>query len=284
MSWTPNNYKDRFFGHVTLEFALEESLNAAAARIANTIGLDRVVAMGKKLGFGDLPMYPSIVLGGIEVSPLQLAEAYSIIASDGMDVHPYAVTAVVDQNGKVMEGHELEAEQRLAPQLAYIMQFMLEQVINHGTGAAARTMGFRRPAAGKTGTTNDAKDAWFAGFTPNLLTVVWTGFDQKEVLGLTGAQASLPAWTNFMKAATASRPPLGFVMPPGVVEETVDPTTGYKATPFCPVRIQGVFPQESAPTQLCPFHNGPLQASATTDHTVPTASDPEIDDSVDPND
>ena len=284
MSWTPNNYKDRFFGHVTLEFALEESLNAAAARIANTIGLDRVVAMGKKLGFGDLPMYPSIVLGGIEVSPLQLAEAYSIIASDGMDVHPYAVTAVVDQNGKVMEGHELEAEQRLSPQLAYIMQFMLEQVINHGTGAAARTMGFRRPAAGKTGTTNDAKDAWFAGFTPNLLTVVWTGFDQKEVLGLTGAQASLPAWTNFMKAATASRPPLGFVMPPGLVEETVDPTTGYKATPFCPVRIQGVFPQESAPTQLCPFHHGPLQASATTDHTVPTASDPEVDDSVDPND
>jgi membrane carboxypeptidase/penicillin-binding protein len=190
------------------------------------------------------------VLGGIEVSPLQLAEAYSIVASDGMDVHPYAVTAVVDQNGKVMEGHELEAEQRISPQLAYIMQFMLEQVINHGTGAAARTMGFRRPAAGKTGTTNDAKDAWFAGFTPNLLTVVWTGFDQKEVLGLTGAQASLPAWTNFMKAATASRPALDFVMPQGVVEETVDPTTGYKATPFCPVRIVGVFPQQDAPTQL----------------------------------
>ncbi len=113
MSWTPNNYKDRYFGNVTLEFALQESLNAAASRIANAIGLDRVVAMGKKLGFGDLLMFPSIVLGGIEVSPLQLAEAYSIIASDGMDVHPYAVTAVIDQNGKVMEGHELVAEQRI---------------------------------------------------------------------------------------------------------------------------------------------------------------------------
>lgn len=284
MSWTPNNYKDRYFGHVPLEFALEESLNAAAARIAYAIGLDRVVSMGKKLGFGDLPMYPSIVLGGIEVSPLQLAEAYSIIASDGMDAHPYAVTAVVDQNGKVMEGHELEAEQRISPQLAYIMQFMLEQVINHGTGAAARTMGFRRPAAGKTGTTNDAKDAWFAGFTPNLLAVVWTGFDQKEVLGLTGAQASLPAWTDFMKAATASRPPVGFVMPPGLVEEAVDPTTGYKATPFCPVKLEGVFPQDSAPTQLCPFHGGPLQASANADHTVPNPPVPEVDDSADPND
>ena len=284
MSWTPNNYKDRYFGHVTLEFALEESLNAAAAHIANDIGLDRVVAMGKRLGFGDLPLYPSIVLGGIEVSPLQLAEAYSIIAADGMDVHPYAVTAVVDQNGKVMEGHELQAEQRLSPQLAYIMQFMLEQVINHGTGAGARTMGFRRPAAGKTGTTNDAKDAWFAGFTPNLLTVVWTGFDQKEVLGLTGAQASLPAWTNFMKAATASRPALDFVVPQGLVEETVDPTTGYKATPFCPVRTTGVFPQDAAPTQLCPFHSGPLQASVSGSTPVSSTQEPAVDDSIDPND
>jgi penicillin-binding protein 1B len=287
MSWTPNNYKDRYFGQVTLEFALQESLNAAASRIANAIGLDRVVAMGKKLGFGDLPMFPSIVLGGIEVAPIQLAEAYSIIASDGMDVHPYAVTAVLDQNGKVMEGHELQAEQRISPQLAYMMQFMLEQVmVGRGTGAGARTMGFRRPAAGKTGTTNDAKDAWFAGFTPNLLTVVWTGFDQKEDLKLTGAQASLPAWTNFMKAATATRPALNFVMPPGLVQEVVDPTTGYKATPYCPVRIEGVFPQDSAPAQLCPVHGGPLQAASTTttEHPVPTVTDSEIDDSVDPND
>jgi membrane carboxypeptidase/penicillin-binding protein len=114
--------------------------------------------------------------------------------------------------------------------------------------------------------------------------VVWTGFDQKEVLGLTGAQASLPAWTSFMKAATASRPPLDFVIPQGVVEETVDPTTGYKATPFCPVRIAGVFPEQAAPTQLCPFHSGPLQASATSGGMVPTTPEPAIDDSVDPND
>src|SRR3984893_8962829 len=265
MSWTPNNYKNRFFGHVTLEFALEESLNSAAARIANTIGLDKVVAMGNELGITDLPAYPSIVLGGIEVSPMQLAEAYSIIASDGMDVHPYAVTAVVDQNGKVMEGHELEAEQKLSPQLAYIMQFMLEQVINHGTGAAARSMGFTRPAAGKTGTTNDAKDAWFAGFTPNLLTVVWTGFDQKEELGLTGAQASLPAWTAFMKGANASRPALEFAAPPGVVEVKVDPTPGYKSTPYGPVTMNGVYPAALAPTADCPYHTS-ATALAGSDH------------------
>src|SRR5262249_30878218 len=244
--------------------------------LANAIGLERVVEMGKRLGFGDLPMYPSIVLGGIEVSPMQLAQAYSIVACDGLRVKPYAVTAVVDADGKVIEGHEMEAEQVLSPQLAYMMQFMLQQVIDHGTGAGARTMGFRRPAAGKTGTTNDAKDAWFAGFTPNLLTVVWTGFDQKEVLGLTGAQASLPAWTAFMKAATASRPALDFVMPPGIVAEKIDPTTGYKAGPYCPTTIEGVFPESIAPTEICPIHKagGTL---TSVDHTTSISPDAPAD-------
>jgi penicillin-binding protein 1B len=253
-SWTPRNFKNRYFGHVTLEFALEESLNSATSRLANTIGLDRVRAMAAKLGFGDLPPYPSIVLGGIEVTPMQIAHAYAILANEGLEVPPYAVTAVVDQNSKVIEGHELKAEQVLSPDLAYTMDFMLEQVINHGTGQGARRLGFTRPAGGKTGTTNDSKDAWFAGFTPNLLAVVWTGFDQKEVLGLTGAEASLPAWTAFMKAATAPRPALDFAVPAGVVVANVDPLTGYLAGPYCPVTMQGVFPKEMAPTQACPFH------------------------------
>ena len=250
-SWTPKNFKNRYFGRVTLEFALEESLNSATSRLANAIGLDRVRAMAAKLGFGDLPPYPSIVLGGIEVAPMQIANAYAILANEGLSVPPYAVTAVVDQNNKVIEGHELKAEQVLSPELAYTMDFMLEQVINHGTGKAARQMGFTRPAAGKTGTTNDSMDAWFAGFTPNLLTVVWTGFDQKEALGLTGAEASLPAWTNFMKVATAARPALDFGIPPGIVIANIDPLTGDLGGPACPATIAGVFPKELAPTEIC---------------------------------
>ncbi|HZO82069.1 MAG TPA: PBP1A family penicillin-binding protein [Candidatus Binataceae bacterium] len=257
MSWSPKNYKDRYFGRVTLEFALQESLNSATSRLANQIGLDRIRAMAEKLGFGDLPPYPSIILGGIEVSPMQIARAYSIMADYGLEVQPYAVTAVVDQSGKVIEGHELQAQQVLSPQLAYLIDFMLEQVVNHGTGFGARQHGFLRPAAGKTGTTNDSKDAWFAGFTPNLLAVVWTGFDQKEALGLTGAEASLPAWTDFMKGATASRPTLDFAPPPGIVVEKVDPLTGYLAGPYCPVVMEGAFPKELAPTQTCPFHTHP---------------------------
>jgi penicillin-binding protein 1B len=250
-SWTPKNFKNRYFGRVTLEFALEESLNSATSRLANAIGLDRGRAMAAKLGFGELPPYPSIVLGGIEVAPMQIANAYAILANEGLSVPPYAVTAVVDQNNKVIEGHELKAEQVLSPELAYTMDFMLEQVINHGTGKAARQMGFTRPAAGKTGTTNDSMDAWFAGFTPNLLTVVWTGFDQKEALGLTGAEASLPAWTNFMKVATAARPALDFGVPPGIVIANIDPRTGDLGGPACPATIAGVFPKEMAPTETC---------------------------------
>jgi membrane carboxypeptidase/penicillin-binding protein len=155
------------------------------------------------------------------------------------------------------------------------MQFMLENVINHGTGAGARSMGFTRPAAGKTGTTNDAKDAWFAGFTPNLLAVVWTGFDQKEELGLTGAQASLPAWVAFMKAATAPRPPLDFTAPPGIVEVKIDPTSGYKATPYCPVTMMGVYPEGMAPTEDCPYHTS--ATSLTADHKMLEAPNPVAD-------
>ncbi|HEX3408673.1 MAG TPA: PBP1A family penicillin-binding protein [Candidatus Binataceae bacterium] len=281
-SWTPKNFKNRYFGRVTLEFALEESLNSATSRLANAIGLDRVRAMAAKLGFGDLPPYPSIVLGGIEVTPMQLANAYAILANGGLNSPPYAVSAVVDQKNQVIEGHELKAEQVLSPELAYTMDFMLEQVIDHGTGAAARKLGFTRPAAGKTGTTNDSKDAWFAGFTPNLLAVVWTGFDQKEVLGLTGAEASLPAWTDFMKAATAPRPALDFGIPPGVVMAKVDPLTGYLAGPYCPVAIQGVFPKDAAPTQTCPFHT--TAGNAASGEAADTNWEPAPDVAASPND
>jgi len=250
-SWSPRNYENRYFGKVTLEFALEESLNAATSRLAQQIGLERVRDMAEKLGFGDLPLYPSIVLGGIAVSPMQLANAYAILANEGLEVPFYAVTAVVDENGNVIQGHELKASQVLSPELAYTMDFMLEQVINHGTGEDARKMGFTRPAAGKTGTTNDSVDAWFAGFTPNLLAVVWTGFDQKDALGLTGAQASLPPWTRFMKAATASRPALDFATPEDVVLAKVNPLTGDLSGPYCPSGIEGVFPKSMAPTQTC---------------------------------
>jgi membrane carboxypeptidase/penicillin-binding protein len=263
---------------VTLEFALMESLNSATSRLANAVGLDRIREMAARLGFGDLPPYPSIVLGGIEVSPMQVAQAYAILANGGLRVQSFAVSEVVDKDGHLIEGHELTAEQVLPPQLAYTIDFMLQQVINHGTGYGARRMGFTRPAAGKTGTTNDAKDAWFAGFTPDLLTVVWTGFDKREEIGLTGAQAALPIWTTFMKAATASRPVLDFNPPPGLVIERVNPVLGCRSGLFCPLGTEGVFPKGMEPTQPCTC--APLPVS---DHGL-TTTDSEPDSTADPND
>jgi penicillin-binding protein 1B len=278
MSWSPNNYKDLYFGQVTLEFALMESLNCATSRLANAVGLDRVREMASRLGFGDLPPYPSIVLGGIEVSPMQVAQAYAILANGGLRVQSYGVSEVVDKDGHVIEGHELTAEQVLPPQLAYTIDFMLQQVINHGTGYGARRLGFTRPAAGKTGTTNDEKDAWFAGFTPDLLTVVWTGFDKREEIGLTGAQAALPIWTTFMKAATASRPVLDFNPPPGLVIERVNPVLGCRSGPFCPLGIEGVFPKGMEPTQACTCSPLPVSDRGLT------TPDSEPDSTADPND
>jgi penicillin-binding protein 1B len=275
MSWSPRNYRERYFGEVPLEFALSESLNCATARVANAVGLSRVLDMARILGFGNLPPYPSIVLGGIEVSPMQIAHAYAIMANGGLLVTPYAVTAVVDENGKVIEGHEIKAEQVLSPQLAYMIDFMLEQVIDHGTGEGARRAGFTRPAAGKTGTTNDSKDAWFAGFTPDLLAVVWTGFDKKEEIGLTGAQAALPIWTTFMKAATAGHPVTNFAVPPDLVIEKVDRNTGDKASPFCTALIPGVFPVGMQPTQACSQASpGAEMGGDSTPPQLPSESDP----------
>jgi penicillin-binding protein 1B len=285
-SWTPRNYKDRYFGRVTLEFALEESLNSATLRLANAVGLDRVLAMAGKLGFGNLPLYPSVVLGGIEVEPMQLAAMYAILANEGMQVPLYAVTAVVSSKGEVIEGHELKAEQVLSPEVAYAMDFMLEQVIKHGTGMGVRKAGFLRPAAGKTGTTNDSVDAWFAGFTPNLLAVVWTGFDQKEALGLTGAEASLPAWADFINTATASRPDGDFPVPSDVVRVQVDPLTGFLAARYCPVTMEGVFPKALAPTEVCPFHTSAVwtAAGATSYHAGNGLGDSYFESSESPND
>ncbi len=278
LQWSPKNYANEYYNSVTLEFALEASLNTSAARIAHAIGLDKVLAMGKKLGFSNLPDYPSIVLGSTPESPMAMARAYAIVANNGMQVTPYGITAVVASDGHIIEGHQFKAKQVLSPQLAYMMQFMFEQVINHGTGEGARQMGFTRPAGGKTGTSNQDNDAWFSGFTPNLLTVVWTGFDQKEPLGLTGAEASLPAWTMFMKGATASMPAVNFTIPSGLVQEKVDPLLGCKAPANYPGAVEGVFPVGMAPTKVCTSKSGSSPVNPVSNSvSAPTTPTPTVD-------
>ncbi|HKY07744.1 MAG TPA: PBP1A family penicillin-binding protein [Candidatus Binatia bacterium] len=218
--WQPNNYNNEYFGAVTFRRALESSLNSATSRIAQDVGIRRVREMAQRLGIQSaLPAVPSLALGSAEVTPLEVAVAFSTIANGGVRTRPLAVKLVMDQNAQPLEKRDVRVEQVINPQLAHMMNYILKGVLDRGTAAAARRMGFTRPAAGKTGTTNDYKDAWFVGYTPDLLAVVWVGFDGQSKLNLSGSEAALPIWTEFMKSATANMPVTDFV-PPELPAET----------------------------------------------------------------
>jgi membrane carboxypeptidase/penicillin-binding protein len=195
-----------------------------------------------------------MVLGGLETTPLAVAEVYAVLASQGQRTTPRAITQVADERDQLIEGRPLAITSVVSPEASYLVTHLLEGALDHGTGSTARTQGFRIPAAGKTGTTNDYGDAWFAGYTPDLVAVVWVGFDRRQSLGLSGAQAALPIWTAFMKRATAGHPARDFEVPPGVVLATVDPMTGARATAACPTTIVEAFLEVDVPTGECGRH------------------------------
>ncbi|HBA38322.1 MAG TPA: hypothetical protein DCZ05_00855, partial [Deltaproteobacteria bacterium] len=223
------------------------------------VGINKVREMAYRLGIDStLPALPSMVLGGIEVTPLELGRAFSTLANNGVRTQPLAVKQVVDQGGRVLEKRDIQVEKVITPQLAFMVNHLMKGVMDRGTGHGARLQGFDRPAAGKTGTTNDLKDAWFVGYTPELLAVVWVGFDNQSKLGLSGAQAALPIWTEFMKRATAGTPVNDFIPPPGIKMIDIDPASGYRATPRCPQVIREAFLEGEEPSGSCPLHPAPL--------------------------
>jgi penicillin-binding protein 1B len=261
--WQPGNYNDEYFGTVTLRRALEKSLNSATARVARDVGIKRISDIAHRLGIqSSLPVVPSLALGAAEVTPLEVAVAFSTLANNGVRTHPLAVKQVLDPSARVLEKRDVRVEKVLSPQIAFLMNHLLKGVLDRGTGDLARRWGFTRPAAGKTGTTNDYKDAWFVGYTPDLLAVVWVGFDNQSKLGLSGAQAALPIWTEFMKQATAGAPVTDFVPPPGIKIVEIDPLSGQQATPNCPYILREAFLEGDEPTTTCPLHpSSSLQVS-----------------------
>ncbi len=240
--WHPNNYHNEYFGAVTFRRALEGSLNSATGRVAQDVGIRRVRDVAQRLGIqSPLPAVPSLALGSAEVTPLEVAVAFSTIANGGVRTRPLAVKLVMDQSGQPLEKRDVRVEQVINPQLAYMMNNLLKGVLDRGTATAARRMGFTRPAAGKTGTTNDYKDAWFVGYTPDLLAVVWVGFDGPSKLNLSGSEAALPIWTEFMKSATADMPVTNFVEPDpppesaeGVTSKCSPTNNGGELSEACP--------------------------------------------------
>ncbi|MBI4526083.1 MAG: transpeptidase-transglycosylase, partial [Deltaproteobacteria bacterium] len=253
--WQPDNYNGEYWGIVTFRRALERSLNSATARIARDVGIKKVRDVAVRLGIqSPLPVVPSLALGSAEVNPLEVAMAYSTLANNGVSTRPLAVKQVVGHGGRVLEKRDIRVEKVITPELAFMMNHLLKGVLDRGTGRGARIHGFDRPAAGKTGTTNDTKDAWFAGYTPDLLAVVWVGFDNQSKLGLSGSQAALPIWTEFMKRATSGTPVSDFIPPPGIKLVDIDPLSGARATANCPEVIREAFVEGEEPSGSCPLH------------------------------
>jgi penicillin-binding protein 1B len=243
-SWSPRNYQDRYEGRVSVRRALEQSLNGATVRIAQAVGTATIVETARALGLEENPApVPGVALGAFEVTPLDLARAYVPFASAG--VRPgaiHAVRALYRADGtRVLPADDPAPARVLSPAEAYVMTSLLTGVIRSGTAAGVATGGAGGDLAGKTGTTNDGRDAWFAGYSSRLLAVVWVGFDDGRAHGLTGAQAALPIWWEFMRKALAAYPAAPFVVPPGITFADIDATNGKLANRACPLVVSEAF-------------------------------------------
>jgi penicillin-binding protein 1A len=200
----------------------------------------------------------SIALGTSEVSLLELTSAFAVFAHEGIRAEPIMVLRVVDKEGKVLEKNTARTEEALNAQTSYIMTSMLRSVIDHGTGYDARLRGFLEPAAGKTGTTDDFTDAWFVGFTPQIVAGVWVGFDRKKPLGsgMTGNRVALPIWTDIMLAAEKLYRFTDFPVPEGVINVEICAQSGLLALDTCPKKVTEVFRKGEEPTEFCYIHSG----------------------------
>jgi penicillin-binding protein 1A len=225
--WKPENYEKRFFGTISLREALRHSRNAATVRLLEQIGVPEVVNVASKLGIrSPLSRDLSLALGSSSVTLQEITSAYGAFADQGLWLEPYLQTHVKNLNGEILEQHLFEPRQAMTKENAYLITHMLIDVIQSGTGRMAKSIG--RPLAGKTGTTNSYKDAWFVGYAPNLVTGVWVGFDGVRTLGRleTGAHAALPIWTQFMDQALRGLPVMTFPIPEDIQFAQIDTKTG----------------------------------------------------------
>ncbi len=224
--WSPENYDHKFYGPTRLREALTYSRNVVTVKLVEALGVNNVIDFARTIGIqGDMPADLTLALGSLSLSPLDLALCYNVFASNGMKVKPIAIKYITDSKGRVLESNEPEAEEVISPQTAFLITSMMEDVVKNGTGWRAKALG--RPVAGKTGTTNEYKDAWFVGYTPDLVSAVWVGFDDMKSLGPqeTGARAASPIWVSFMKDFLSGEIE-DFTVPEGIVSYTIDSATG----------------------------------------------------------
>ena len=261
--YTPNNYGAQFYGPVTVHDALMHSLNVATVKVAEMIGYQRVVDLARQMGLGsNIQATPAVALGAYEMTPIDVAAGYTAFASGGVRAEPMFLRSVVAADGSVEETMAPQTRAVLDPRVAFLVTSLMEDVINHGTGYPVRAMGFTQPAAGKTGT---SRDGWFAGYTSNLLCVVWIGFDDNRDLELSGSEVAAPIWAGVMKRAVtlpAYRNTRTFDPPQGIVQQSIDPQSGQLSTPSCPHSEVEYFIAGSEPTQFCELHGGQAARSS----------------------
>ncbi len=255
-TWTPENYAPIPDSHVTMRTALAKSINRATVDLAMQVGIQDIVQTARTLGFSlSTKPYPSVSLGAAEVIPMELARAYCPFAAQGVLPYPLLFKAVADEDGTVLEQRHMDIDQAISPEKAFIMTSMLKSVVAEGTAQSLHNLGIHFPVAGKTGTTNAFRDAWFVGYTPDILALVWVGFDQGTPIFGTGASAALPIWADLMKAIPQHVSNDWFQRPAGVVRLTICLESGQIAIPSrCPQQKEEVFLVENAPQKPCPIH------------------------------
>lgn len=261
--WRPTNYEKTFRGPTVLREALAYSINMISIKLLMKIGPQTATIYAKRMGIdSNLPAVESLALGSGEITPLEATVAFSTFPTGGIRVTPIFIERVEDSKGNVLEENIPVRDQVLSPQTAYVMTTILEDAIDYGTGKSARAWGFKRPAGGKTGTNTDYSDAWFIGFTPDLVCGVWVGFDENKTIIKrgSGARLALPIWTEFMKVAHENLPEKTFPMPEGITTRKICKTSGLLETEYCP-RDQvyyEVFISGTEPTDPCVIHSPDL--------------------------
>jgi len=250
--WGPENHDRRYRGPVTVRRALEDSLNVPFTRLALETGLVRVAETARELGVeSPLRPIPSLALGAFEMTPLEVARTYGVFASGGTLRPPRATIAVREPGGRELGGDLVRSERVFRAEPIYLVTSALIGAVDRGTGRSLRSLGVRGPFAGKTGTTNDLRDAWFAGYTPELVVVAWVGFDDGARVGLTGAQGAVPLVASFIRKALGEDGWPDFETPPRLVTADVDPATGLRSASWCE-SVEEIFLRGTAPTERCP--------------------------------
>ena len=253
--WRPKNYGGDYGGTVSARHALTHSLNVPTVDLAEKIGLAPVIETARKFGI-TTPLEPhlSMALGALEVEPIELVRAYAAFAHDGVLPHALSLRTVVNEDGKVMDRQHLKLQSVTTPIRAYMMTSVLKDVVELGTARSLQRRGIDFPVAGKTGTTNDYRDAWFVGYTPELVALVWVGFDDGTSLGMAASAVALPIWADLMRNIGWRTSKRWFRPPEGVTTTVVCGETGLIAVSGCPHPVSEVFEGDRAPTEECPVH------------------------------